>query len=161
MGDIPATSSASQLVTYASCGRKYYFSYVLGLEPKKAPALAFGSAVHGAIEFWFNEKIAGRIPLLPAAEQIFLADLNAGLGDVSAAETTELEEQGRTLVQLYLQKFSNLPVVAVEEGFEMALHDPETGEVLPRSLRGYFDLVLEDGRVIEVKTSARKRCESR
>jgi hypothetical protein len=157
MGDIPPTSSASQLVTYAMCGRKYYFSYVLGLEPeKKSAALAFGSAVHGAIEFWFKEKIAGRLPLLPAAEQIFLADLNAGLVGVPDTETAELEEQGRSLVRLYLQKYNDLPVVAVEEGFEMTLHDPETGEILPRPLRGYFDLVLDDGRIIELKTAARK-----
>lgn len=157
MGDIPPTSSASQLVTYAMCGRKYYFIYVLGLEPeKKSAALVFGAAVHGALGFWFTEKLAGRVPLVPAAEQVFLADLNAGLVGLSEADTTELEEQGRALVRLYLKKYGELPVIAVEQEFVLSMHDPETGEVLPRPLRGYFDFVLSDGRVIELKTSSRK-----
>lgn len=158
MHDLPPASSASQLITYAMCGRRYYFQYVLGLEPErgKSEALAFGSAIHGALGFWFAEKIAGRAPLEPAVEQVFLADLNAGLVGVEDADIPALEEQGRHLLRIYLQKHGDLRVVSVEQPFEMTLYDPDTGEALPRPLRGYFDLVLDDGRVVELKTTSRR-----
>jgi putative RecB family exonuclease len=155
--DLPAYTSASQLVTYASCPRKYEYVYVLGLQSeKKSLALSFGSAVHGAIGWWFAERLEGRSPSVADAEQIFAADLAA---DVESSNTTpevqEAEAQGRLLVRMYLERHGELPVAAVEQPFEISIHDPITGEVLPRRLRGYFDLVLEDGRVIEIKTSAR------
>jgi hypothetical protein len=47
----------------------------------------------------------------------------------------------------------DLPVVATEMRFEMELVEPDTGEVMPRKLVGYFDLVLADGGVVELKTA--------
>lgn len=158
MRDVPGYTSASQLLTYASCPRKYEYVYVLGLQSaRKSLALSFGSAVHGAIGWWFAERLDGRTPSIPDAEQIFAADLAADV-EPSTAESPEVQEaelRGRRLVRLYLERYGDLPVAAVEQPFEMDIHDPVTGEILPRRLRGYFDLVLEDGRVIEIKTSAR------
>ena len=53
----------------------------------------------------------------------------------------------------------NLVVEAVEQRFEVEIHDPDTGEVLEEKLVGVIDLIaLEDGRrfIFEHKTSARK-----
>lgn len=158
MRELPLYSSASQLACYASCPRKYEYIYVHGLNPEvKALVLVFGSAVHGALAWWFTERLEGRIPTVANAERIFLADLAAEIepGDVSESELVEVEQQGRELVRLYLERHGDLRVAAVEQPFEIELHDPVTGELLPRRLRGYFDLVLADGSVVEIKTAAR------
>jgi putative RecB family exonuclease len=158
MDDLPPFSSASQLVAYASCPRKFFFRYVMGLEPEtKSLALAFGSAMHGAIGWWFEEKLAGRSPSLAAAERVFAADLaaHASQDDIDRSELVEAEEDGLALLRVYLQQYGDLPVARVEQPFEVDLADPSTGEVL-RPLKGYFDLVLDSGTVIELKTSSRK-----
>jgi hypothetical protein len=47
-------------------------------------------------------------------------------------------------------------VVAVEQRFQADLADPDTGELLPRPLVGYFDLVVDEhGSIVEVKTTSR------
>ena len=56
-------------------------------------------------------------------------------------------------------KLDGVVVEAVEKSFSVAIHDPETGEVLEEQLVGTMDLVaLDDGRrvVVEHKTSAKK-----
>src|SRR5262249_32435136 len=81
---IPPNSSASQLTTYAVCGRRYFFRYILNAEPEfRSPALAFGSALHSTIDWWFAERLNGRTPTIAQAEQIVEADLQAEcVGDV-------------------------------------------------------------------------------
>lgn len=159
MAELPPRSSASQLITYASCPRKFYYRYIAGLEPEhKSLSMIFGSAVHGAIGFFFEEKLAGRTPSISAAEQVFAADLAAQASEVDASidELVAAEEEGRVLVALYLREHGELPVAHVERPFEVALVDPRTGELLPRAIKGYFDLVLDDGCIIELKTATRR-----
>jgi CRISPR/Cas system-associated exonuclease Cas4 (RecB family) len=72
-------------------------------------------------------------------------------------ETPEgLEAKGQALVRAYLAKHGELPVVGVEQRFEVDIENPETGEALPRLLVGYFDLVVSKGdEVVEIKTTSR------
>ena len=159
--DPPPTTSASQLQTYAMCPRKYALQYLWGVEPEfRSKALILGSAVHSALGWWFTERLAGKTPTIEEAEGILAADLLAGAAGStvrwkeSSPEATEAE--GKRLVALYLKEHGTLAVKAVEMPFAINLEDPEgTGWVLPRRMKGYFDLVLEDDSVIEVKTSAR------
>lgn len=77
--DLPPATSASQLVQYAMCPRKYAFSYVYGFEPEfRSTALVLGSAMHSAIAWWFAEKLDGRRPTLDQADGVLSADLLAG-----------------------------------------------------------------------------------
>jgi CRISPR/Cas system-associated exonuclease Cas4 (RecB family) len=142
------------------CPRKYALSYVYGLEPEfRSTALLLGSAVHGAIGWFFTEKLEGRAPTRARAEEVLAADLLAGAAGAQVrwkdATPESLEYEGRRFLRLYLERFGDLPVTAVEAPFGVELLDQESGEVLGRPLKGYFDLVLGDGRTVEVKTSAR------
>ncbi len=161
MRDLPPTTSASQMVTYAMCPRLYRYRYVDHVEPEfRSLALALGSATHSAIGWWFEERLDGRRPTVEEAEHIFSADLVA---EVTGArirwkdETPEgLEQKGLTLVRAYLESHGDMSVVGVEQRFEVDILHPETGEVLPRPLVGYFDLVVDRGdSVVEVKTSSK------
>jgi CRISPR/Cas system-associated exonuclease Cas4 (RecB family) len=157
--DLPRTTSASQLVAFSMCPRRYFFQYLTDLEPEfRSTSLVLGSAVHSSIEWHFTERMAGNAPTVDQVEAIFMADLLAATIDapIRWKESTpdELEAEGRKLIRTYLMANGTLPVIAVEQGFEVPLVHPTTGELLGRPLKGYFDLMLED-RIVELKTSAR------
>jgi hypothetical protein len=162
MTDIPPTTSASQLTAYTMCPRLYAMRYVYHVEPEfRSLNLALGSAVHGAIGWFFEEKLAGRIPSLEDADRIVAADLLAetsGLVVRWKDETPDsLEQKAQALVRTYLGKFSEQDVVAIEQRFEVGIEHPETGESLPRPLVGYFDLLVrtKNQNIIEIKTTSK------
>lgn len=52
--------SYSAISTYQTCPLKFFFRYVQQLpEETVAASLVFGSAIHSAVEFHFNELMAG------------------------------------------------------------------------------------------------------
>lgn len=157
---VPPSTSASQLVTYSMCPRKYLFNYLLETPPAfRSLALVLGSALHSAVEWYFERRILGITPQIAEAESILSADLQAETeGKIIRWKNhtpESLEEEGRRLLRTYLAVNANLPVVAVEQPFTVELVDPFTGECAGRQLKGYFDLVLEGGRIVELKTSSR------
>jgi len=142
------------------CPRKYSYRYVLGVEPEfRSIQLILGSAMHSAIGWWFEERLQGHTPDISDAEKVLAADLQAGATGVPVRWKTTtpeaLEIEAKKLLRVYLQDKGDLPVTAVEVPFQVDIVDPATGELLPRPMKGYFDLVLEDGRVVELKTSSR------
>ena len=155
----PDHLSVSQVTTYLGCPRKYRFRYLDKREPEvKSANLAFGSAVHSAIEWWQMERIAGRVPDPDRALRMFRADWTAQLAD----PLLDLEEKtpedyaalGEALVRLFMERFaSEPPLLAVEQRFEVALHDARGRLEVP--LVGYLDGVGES-LVWELKTAARK-----
>ncbi len=157
---VPPSTSASQLTCYAMCPRKYALRYCTDTPPEFVSTnLVLGSAVHSAIGWWFEEKLAGRTPTIENAERILAIDFLAITTDVTVRwkkDTTpaDVETDGKRLVRLYLTRYGDEPVTAVEEPFEVELVDPRTGEVLGRPLRGYFDLRLHE-KTVELKTSSR------
>jgi putative RecB family exonuclease len=156
----PRTSSLSQVQAYLGCPLKYRFQYVDKLpKPWRASALAFGSSVHAAVEWFHRERLAGRIPDLTDILKVFDADWYAqNLEPLVFSERESkdsLAEKGRAMLQLYAESANGMKPVAVEQRFELDLADPETGEVLDVRLRGVIDLVEEGETVVDLKTAAR------
>lgn len=160
----PLVLSPTKVTTYLQCPRKYRFRYVEHREPEfRSVHLAFGAAVHSAIAFWHEERLAGRDPPMDRVLRTFRADWEAqktqGVRPEELVDQAELVAKGAALVQLFCEDFEDFKgerVVAVEQGFEVDLADPATEEVVPGvRLRGYLDLVLADGTIVEVKTAAK------
>lgn len=156
--DLPKHTSASQLSTYASCPRRYELRYVLKVEPeRRGTGLALGSAVHGGVQWWFEQRAAGEQPDVEQALRIFRADLGAGLAysniDWRGTTHDQLRQDGERLVRAFLHEHGDLDVRAVEVPYEMAIVDPVTGQHLPRALVGYLDMELASGNIIELKTA--------
>jgi len=152
--------SVSQVQTYLFCPLKYRFHYVDRIPaPWRPAALAFGSSVHAAVEWFHRERLAGRTPTPEAVANIFAADWFAqNLEPVvfPAKESQEiLAEKGGELVRLYVEEADGALPLMTEDRFEIDLVDPETGEVLDVRLRGVIDLVEVDGTLVELKTAAR------
>jgi putative RecB family exonuclease len=152
--------SVSQVQSYLACPLKYRFQYVDQLEkPWRAAALAFGTSVHAAVEWFHKERLAGRSPDLHSVLAMFDADWYAANLEplvFSPQDSQEsLAKKGREMLTLYVgQVHGDLPT-GIEEPFEIDLVDPETGEDLDVRLRGYVDLVEADGTVVDLKTAAR------
>lgn len=146
--------SASKITTYLMCPRKFKFRYVLRVpSPWKASALALGSAVHGALETFHEQRAAGASMTPESVGALFRIDLAAELvddikykDDETAAEVAAMGEQ---LVKMYATANVNVAVMAAEVPFELPVNDDIV-------LRGVFDALLPADRVRELKTAARK-----
>src|SRR5713226_6850836 len=137
--------SVSQVNADLACPLKYRFQYVDKIpRPWRVAAMAFGTSVHAAVEWFHKERLADRTPEIEAVLQVFDADWYAQNVEplvFSERESKDsLAEKGRAMLQLYLESGSDTKPVAVEQPFELDLADPETGEVLDVRLRGIIDL---------------------
>lgn len=152
--------SASALQLYLACPLKYRFQYVDKLEkPWRAAALAFGTSVHAAVEWFQRERMAGKEPQPAAVLAQFDADWYAQNVDPLVFSDKDsrdsLHEKGHEILRLYVSGTDGVKPVAVEQPFEVPLVDPETGEDLGLMLRGFLDLVEEGDVVVDLKTAAR------
>lgn len=147
--------TASRLTTFQRCARAHELRYEFGYTTTVTPlALAFGTAVHGALEmFWRAWQHGGY-----GATEAALDALRAHPLD------TENAIRARVLVAAYCTRYSRLAarcdVLGVEMEFRAPLVNPDTGAAVPEwELAGKIDALirLEDGRVaiVEHKTSGR------
>jgi putative RecB family exonuclease len=153
-------TSLSQVNTYLGCPLKYRFQYVDQIpRPWRAAAMAFGSSVHAAVEWFHRERLAGRNPGLATTLKVFDADWYAQNVEplvFSERESKDaLAEKGRVMLQLYAESVNGVMPVAVEQPFDLDLADPETGELLEVRLRGIIDLVEEGETLVDLKTAGR------
>jgi len=159
--DEQRTLSVSQVNAYLACPLKYRFQYVDQIpRPWRAAALAFGSSIHAAIEWFWTQRQFGRTPDVTDVLKIFDTDWYAqNLEPLVFSERESkdgLLQKGHEMLQLYVTEQADRPVpVAVEQPFEVDLHDPETGEVLDVRFRGFIDLIEQDGTVVDLKTAGR------
>ena len=156
----PRTISVSQVNAYLACPLKYRFQYVDKIpRPWRVAAMAFGTSVHAAVEWFHRERLAGRRADMAEVVKVFEADWYAQNVEplvFSERESKDsLAEKGRAMLQIYLESVNGTMPVAVEQPFELDLADPETGEVLDVRLRGIIDLVEEDQTLVDLKTAGR------
>ena len=156
----PRTISVSQVNAYLGCPLKYRFQYVDKIpRPWRVAAMAFGTSVHAAVEWFHRERLAGRSSDLAYVLKVFDADWYAQNVEPLVFPEREskdsLAEKGRAMLQLYMESTNGTKPVAVEQFFELDLADPETGEVLDVRLRGIIDLVEEGATLVDLKTAGR------
>src|SRR5258706_3000118 len=156
----PLVISVSQVNAYLACPLKYRFQYVDKIpRPWRVAAMAFGSSVHAAVEWFHRERLAGRTPDASEVQRIFEGDWYAqNLEPLVFGERESkdgLLEKGRAMLGLYLESVNGAKPVAVEQFFELDLSDPETGEVFDLRLRGVIDLVEEGEVLVDLKTAGR------
>lgn len=156
----PETISVSQITLYLVCSLKYRFQYIDRL-PKliQSASLAFGSAIHAALQWLHKERKKGRTPPLDEILRVFEGDWEAQLrggpkitfGDHDAADP--LLRKGKELLAEYYHRNGTGEVREAELPFQLPLVNPGTGEVLEVPLRGVIDLVGTDDTLAEFKTS--------
>lgn len=152
--------SSSQITCYLGCPLQYKFRYVDRLpRPWRVSAMAFGSSIHSAIEWFHRERLADRIPLDSAVVAVFLSDWYAQSVEplvFADGESYELlADKGAQMVRLYVNESQRSVPSAVEERFSVGLVDAESWEELGVDLHGVIDLVESDGTVVDLKTAGR------
>jgi putative RecB family exonuclease len=156
----PLSISVSRVNAYLGCPLKYRFQYVDKIpRPWRVAAMAFGSSVHAAVEWFHRARIEGRTPAIAEVVAIFDADWYAQNVEplvYSERESREaLAEKAHAMLSLYVESPNGAMPVAVEQWFELDLADPETGEVFDVRLRGVIDLIEEGDVLIDLKTAGR------
>lgn len=161
MDDDKRPVSASQLSMYVMCPRKYRFRYVDRVPAEHRPAaLGFGRAVHSALEALHLARLDGNALEPSGLVRIFRADwqleVDQGLSFKADESANLLRWYGEQLIAEYAKWLGDRRLVAAEQPFEIDLVDPETGELYPERVRGYFDVIFAGDVVGEVKTLARR-----
>lgn len=165
--------SVSQVKTYLLCPRKYELKYVRGAEPEFVPiALAFGAAFHEALAAYYQElKTTGE----PLRRDLVLDVFRTAWGRASDGsvplqaddedDLAGIVDRGVSMLHAFHEhaaQAATFEVEAVEHGFAITLHDPDSGVPLEEQLVGTMDLLVREGSdrvVVEHKTAARRYSE--
>lgn len=151
--------SASQINLYLQCGLKYRYQYIdLLPKPFRPSALAFGSVLHSTLAWFHEETMKGNAVTLEKLYRIFDADWYSQCLDVNihfkeGEKEMNLLNTGREMLTIFFQE-KHPKVKGCEVPFTVPLRSPIGGPDLEIALEGYFDLIEEDGTIVEYKTSA-------
>ena len=165
--------SVSQVKAYQLCPRRYELKYVRGAEPEFVPiALAFGASFHEALAAYYQEvKTTGEPLRRDLVLDVFRSAWDRATdGPVPLQADDEddmagIVDRGVSMLHAFHEhaaKSGNVEVEAVEHGFTITLHDPDSGEPLEEQLVGTMDLLVREGAeriVVEHKTAARRYTE--
>jgi hypothetical protein len=145
--------SPSQVRTFLDCSAKWWFKYGLGLPEPKTSWLAFGLAVHAAVETNFRSKLetgedlerAGAVMAFRDAWREQMSETRFHPGE----DPRTIGRTGERLVARYVTEVApQIRPAAVELEVE--------GEIAGVKVSGRVDLLDVEGRLIDIKTASRR-----
>lgn len=149
--------SASQINMALRCGEQYRRRYSMGEKIRPSGAMARGSAAHKAWEINDIQKIKTRQDLSAEdVDNVFVEDFRRRVKEENPkfdedAPKKDVEKSGRAIVKAYhLEVQPNIQPVAVEKEFLIAVDGAPP-------ILGYIDLIVEDGTIVDRKTSGKKK----
>ena len=165
--------SISQVKCYLRCPRQFELKYIRGTPPAFVPVpLAFGSAFHAALAAFYGEVKASGAPLKrDLVLDVFRAEWSRALegpvrlqvDEEDNTSTDTMVDKGVSMLHTFAEHaeahLDGVVVESVEKSFSVAIHDPDTGEVMEEQLVGTMDLVVLDHdrrTVVEHKSSSKK-----
>jgi DNA helicase-2/ATP-dependent DNA helicase PcrA len=152
-GDEPISMTYSQLAAFMDCGMAFRLRELVGFQPRLAPELGYGKAVHHVMRAVAEvTKTSGRVPSAAEIEEI----LNGSffLPTANKAAHRQLRDAARRLVLMYAAKHADdlYRVWETERPFELHLDGV--------TVTGRADVILdrEDGvpsalAIVDYKTS--------
>ena len=148
---VPEHISCSSIALYEFCPRKWFYRYALGVKfPKTAP-LHFGSAFDEAINFYFEEKIAGRKAPLKKVHEVFWREFDKDADEVNRRDDDpkQLRKNGPVILDKYINEFDRI-TAPTDVQTEIRVILDNGGMLL-----GYID-ILEENAVVDTKTAKKK-----
>lgn len=152
LNDLGAVLSPSQVRTFSDCSAKWFFKYALGLPDPPNGSLVRGRVVHQMAEAFFRAKLEGGAPDPDDLQACFedAWDREAASAAFGADEDVDLlKRQAAMLTRKYLDEVA-------PEIEPAALELPVQGVIGGVPVRGFVDLLDKSGRIIDLKTAARK-----
>ena len=163
--------SYSQIFTYLACSLKYQFKYVLGRPAEQTGlALPFGSALHKALERYYQSCAQGRLEKLTPLQDLFEEVLTRQLIEKqdlivfgkTVPDADSAIVMGRAMLEVFYQSIdlTGWRVIDVELPLSAQLYT-DAGQTTEFKLVGFIDLLLEDPDgnlvVVDHKTAARPK----
>ncbi len=104
------TMSATSLSRYLRCPLEFYFAELLRVPSQKSDALAFGTAIHAALERFYKEmKVNGDFPPKESLLEWFKYALNKDIASFTQTQLDRRMEQGLTvLAEFYDENIDKL-----------------------------------------------------
>ena len=147
--------SASQIKKFGYCPILYKHDYVDGGE-RMPPNIymLYGTAIHKALEYNFKQKIKSRKDLphqevYAKFEEVFDEETDKHNIYRDATYSMMIFQAQGTIEQYITEVAPDLQPLYVEYEFELKLKN------FPITIKGYIDLITEDGRIIDYKTSGK------
>jgi CRISPR/Cas system-associated exonuclease Cas4 (RecB family) len=151
-------ASFSRVGAFTFCAKKYEYRYVLDVPAPAKPELAFGVALHGALEETFTQKLETRKDLsVPEVAAAFRRHLDATLAPVPEEFLRGVNEPHylRAMGEQMLERFMVERAPSLQpapRGVESAFHLPLPGG---HEITGKFDLLDTDWVLHDFKTSSK------
>jgi CRISPR/Cas system-associated exonuclease Cas4 (RecB family) len=151
-------ASFSRVNSFSFCAKKYEFRYVLEAPAPRKPELAFGTALHAALEYNFTRKLETRRDLTseeiaPVFREALQAELS-GADEESlrgAADPHYMRAMGEHLLDRFLKERAP-SLMPAPRGVEGAFRLPLPGG---HEISGKFDLLDTDWVLHDFKTSSK------
>jgi hypothetical protein len=151
-------ASFSRVSSFTFCAKKYEYRYVLETPAPQKPELAFGVALHAALEENFRRKETTRADMAPEeVSASFVRHLEQGLAAVpeeslrGATDPHYLRGMGQHLLDRFMRE--RAPALQpAPRGVEGAFKLPLPGG---HEISGKFDLLDEDWVLHDFKTSSK------
>ena len=149
--------SPSRLKTWLDCPLKWKAVYVDEIRSPASPSLVFGTAIHRALEVhhrsrWLGSETSAEELNAVFQQGVLQACRDDGL-DPLTLDQVEFARQARLLIDHYLTRYGNERAAAAELSLSAPIADAQ-GD-LGAQLLGVIDLVTDDRRVVDIKSSAR------
>ena len=161
--------SHSQIFTYQNCSLKYFYQYV-SKEPAESVSvnLFFGSAIHSALELFYNGHKNKNVTALNSMAECFENSLILDIENTDVpilyskaiADKDTVIEKGKAMLEVFHSSvdLSGFEVVAAELPLSATLYTND-GEPTDFKLVGVIDLILRneagDLLIVDNKTAAR------
>jgi len=152
--------SYSQINTFLTCPRRYYYSYVRLIKQPPSGAMLFGSSVGVALEKTYQDVIKNGHTSPSYSADIFADVMKVKYGEIDKTNDDEkldtLLEQGDRLLKLHTKdRIPKQEPIDAEHKIELEL----PGVELP--LVGYIDLLETGNRITDHKTTTKKYAEAK
>lgn len=144
--------SPSQVSTFLGCAAKWWFKYGVGLPDPAGAGAVRGKAFHAIVEYWMRAKMEGVQLELEGIGDVWDYAWDEAAADAvfHAADNIEaIKAAGQRLTVKYLAEVG--PTIE-----PAAVEFPVVGRIGGVAVRGFVDLMDTSGRVIDLKTTARK-----
>lgn len=145
--------SPSQVRTFLDCSARWWFKYGLGSPEPKTSSQALGTAIHRALEVNFREKLETKEDLSPAGVVLIFREAWRQQAEQIEFREDEDRQELCAMGERMVAKYMDETAATIEPALVEA---DVAGEIAGVKIRGRVDLVDTKGRIIDVKTAARR-----
>ncbi len=145
--------SPTQARTFLGCSARWWFKYGLSLPEPKTSSLAFGLAMHRALEINFRQKLESKEDLETAGMVTIFRDCwMEQVGQTVFREDENPRELGKLGERLIARYMAEVAPLVKPAAVEMDVQ----GVIGGVAVRGRIDLLDVQGRLVDIKTASRR-----